>query len=145
MHFKPEGFDQVLPSMKDKNGAWVAVNAFSDVLRLQYRESAAGQRAKVGARFSEARLARQSCYRLSNRKYGWDFTWRSTWPKNPYFIQGHRDVATRLRSGTSFVSLDNSAVPGGTLKIAMSEKDRTPVFFTAGGILKSAPHPKNSL
>ena len=84
-------------------------------------------------------------FNLLVQKYGWDFTWRSTWPTNPYFIQGHRDVATRLRSGTSFVSLDNSAVPGGTLKIAMSEKDRTPVFFTAGGILKSAPHPKNSL
>jgi hypothetical protein len=27
LHFKPEGFDQVLEPMKDKNGAWVAVNA----------------------------------------------------------------------------------------------------------------------
>src|SRR6202167_3614206 len=27
LHFKPDGFDQVLPAMKDKDGAWVAVNA----------------------------------------------------------------------------------------------------------------------
>src|ERR1700722_7821327 len=27
MHFKPEDFDKVLGPMKDKNGAWIAVNA----------------------------------------------------------------------------------------------------------------------
>src|SRR6516165_8662777 len=27
MHFKPDGFEQVLPPMKDPNGAWVALNA----------------------------------------------------------------------------------------------------------------------
>jgi ABC-type Fe3+ transport system substrate-binding protein len=27
IHFKPDGFDQVLAPLKDKNGAWVALNA----------------------------------------------------------------------------------------------------------------------
>jgi hypothetical protein len=27
MHFKPDAFEQVFPTMKDKNGAWVAVSA----------------------------------------------------------------------------------------------------------------------
>jgi ABC-type Fe3+ transport system substrate-binding protein len=62
----------------------------------------------------------------------------------PYFIQGHRDVAARVRSGADFVSFDisnSSRIGGGNLKLVMSEKDKSPVFFTAGGILKDAPHP----
>jgi ABC-type Fe3+ transport system substrate-binding protein len=77
------------------------------------------------------------------RKYGWSYM-----PKymanQPYFIQGHRDVAARVRSGADFVSFDisnSSRIGGGNLKLVMSEKDKSPVFFTAGGILKDAPHP----
>jgi len=77
------------------------------------------------------------------QKYGWGYM-----PKymanQPYFIQGHRDVAARVRSGADFVSFDisnSSRIGGGNLKLVMSEKDKSPVFFTAGGILKDAPHP----
>ena len=72
------------------------------------------------------------------QKYGWSYM-----PKymanQPYFIQGHRDVAARVRSGADFVSFDisnSSRIGGGNLKLVMSEKDKSPVFFTAGGILK---------
>jgi len=66
----------------------------------------------------------------------------------PFFIQGHRDVAARVKSGVDFVSLDitngsqsNSPTQAGNMKLALAAKDKIPVFFTAAGILKRAPHP----
>jgi ABC-type Fe3+ transport system substrate-binding protein len=155
IHFKPEGFDEVLAPMKDKNGAWVAVTATPmfygynpdkvqeadvpisafDFLKPQFR----GKVVTVYPTDDDATLYN---FDLIVRKYGWDFM-KTYMANDPYFIQGHRDVAARVRSGDSFVSFDISqtTVGGGSLKIAMSRADRTPVFFTAGGILKNAPHP----
>ncbi|HXQ50900.1 MAG TPA: extracellular solute-binding protein [Stellaceae bacterium] len=160
MHFKPEGFDQVLDAMKDKNGAWVAVNAIPmlygynpdkvqeadvpksalDFLKPQFR----GKIVTVYPTDDDATLYN---FDLIVRKYGWDYM-KKYMANEPYFIQGHRDVAARVKSGTDFVSFDitngsqtSGPGPGGNLKIAMPAKDKTPVFFTAGGILKNAPHP----
>ena len=153
LHFKPNGFDQVLSSMKDKNGAWVAVNAIpmfygynaEKVPQASVPKSAldflkADFRGKVVTVYPTDDDATLYNFHLLVQKYGWSFM-RKYMANEPYFIQGHRDVAARLRSGASFVSFDNSALPGGALQIAISEKDKTPMFFTAGGILKKAPHP----
>src|SRR5579862_6889125 len=153
LHFKPDGFDQVLPAMKDKDGAWVAVTAIPmfygynpekvpeadapksalDFLKSQFR----GHIVTVYPTDDDATLYN---FDLIVQKYGWGYM-----PKymanQPYFIQGHRDVAARVRSGADFVSFDISNSSGGPLKTVMSEKDPSPVFFTAGGILKNAPHP----
>jgi len=153
MHFKPEGFDQVLPAMKDKNGAWVAVNAIPmlygynpekvqegdvpksalDFLKPMFR----GQIVTVYPTDDDATLYNFS---LIVGKYGRSYMTKYM-ANQPYFIQGHRDVAARVRSGADSVSFDISGGAGATLKTVMSEKDRTPVFFTAIGILKNAPHP----
>ena len=152
MHFKPDGFDQVLASMKDRNGAWVAVNAIPmfygynsekvqeadvpksalDFLKSQFR----GKVVTVYPTDDDATLYN---FYLIVRKYGWDYM-KKYMANDPYFIQGHRDVAARVRSGEDFVSFDITQ-RGGNLKIAMSQADKTPVFFTGGGILKNAPHP----
>jgi ABC-type Fe3+ transport system substrate-binding protein len=65
-----------------------------------------------------------------------------------YFIQGHRDVALQVKKGAHALSFDmtngsqtNGPTPDGNLKIALPAKDKIPVFFTAGGILKNGPHP----
>jgi ABC-type Fe3+ transport system substrate-binding protein len=152
IHFKPEGFDQVLAPMKDKNGAWVAVTATPmfygynsekmqeadvpksalDFLKPQFR----GKVVTVYPTDDDATLYN---FDLIVRKYGWDYM-KKYIANDPYFIQGHRDVAARVRSGESFLSFDITQ-RGGNLKVAMSQADKTPVFFTAGGILKDAPHP----
>ena len=78
------------------------------------------------------------------QKYGWDYM-KKYMANEPYFIEGHRDVAARVRSGADFVSFDISqANAGGNLKVVMSQMDKTPVFFTAVGILKNAPHPNGA-
>jgi ABC-type Fe3+ transport system substrate-binding protein len=153
MHYKPEGFDQVYPAMKDKDGAWVAVNAIPmlygyntdkvqeadvpksalDFLKPMFR----GQVVTVYPTDDDATLYN---FDLIVRKYGWSYMTKYM-ANQPYFIQGHRDVAARVRSGADFVSFDISGGAGGPLKTVMSAKDRTPVFYTAAGILKNAPHP----
>jgi ABC-type Fe3+ transport system substrate-binding protein len=152
MHFKPDGFDQVLAPMKDKNGAWVAVNAIPmfygynpeklqeadvpksalDFLKPQFRS-------KVVTVYPTDDDATLYNFYLIVQKYGWDYM-KKYMTNDPYFIQGHRDVAARVRSGETFLSFDVTQ-SGGKLKVAMSQADKTPVFFTAGGILKNAPHP----
>jgi len=152
-HFKPEGFDRVLPAMKDKDGAWVAVNAIPmlygynsekvqevdvpksalDFLKPMFR----GEIVTVYPTDDDATLYN---FDLIVRKYGWKYMTKYM-ANEPYFIQGHRDVAARVRSGADFASFDVSGGAGATLKTLMSAKDKTPVFFTAGGILNYAPHP----
>lgn len=79
------------------------------------------------------------------RKYGWNYM-KKYMANQPYFINGsHRDVAARVGSGEDFASFDMSAGASGKLKIAMSTQDKTPVFFTAGGILAKAPHPNAAM
>jgi ABC-type Fe3+ transport system substrate-binding protein len=153
-HFKPEGFDQVLDAMKAKNGAWVAVNAIplfygynsDNVQDANVPKSALdflkplfhGKIVTVYPSVDDATLYN---FDLLVQEYGWDYMTKYM-ANQPYFVNGsHRDVAARVSSGEDFVSFDMSAAPSGKLKTAMSAKDKTPVFFTAGGILKKAPHP----
>lgn len=154
MHFKPDGFDQLLPAMKAKDGAWVAANAIpmfygynpadvqeadvprsaTDFLKPQFR----GRVVSVYPTDDDATLYN---FDLIVRKYGKDYMDKYK-ANDPYFIQGHRDVIARVRSGADWVSFDISArAQDANLKTMMSEQDKTPVFFTALGILKDAPHP----
>ncbi len=156
LHFKAEGFDQVFDAMKDKNGAWVAVNAIplfygynaDTVSDAEVPKSALdflkpGFRGKLVTAYPTDDDATLYDFELIARKYGRGYMTRYV-ANQPYFVQGHRDVAARLKSGAAVVSFDisnGSQLGGGSLKIAMSAKDKTPVFFTAAGILKNAPHP----
>jgi len=160
LHFKPEGFDQVFAAMKDKNGAWVAVNAIPIVYgynpdKVQEADVPKSARDFLKPQFHDKLVtayptdddATMYDFDLIVRKYGWDYM-KKYMANRPFFIQGHRDVAARVKSGEDFVSLDvtngsqiNAPGQVGKLKIVMSAKDKTPVFFTAGGILKKAPHP----
>lgn len=156
LHFKAEGFDQVFDAMKDKNGAWVAVNAIplfygynpdkvvdADVPKSALDFLKPAFRGMIVTAYPTDDDATLYNFELIARKYGRVYLKRYV-ANQPYFIQGHRDVAARVRSGAAVVSLDisnGSQLGAGGLKIAMSAKDKTPIFFTAGGILKKAPHP----
>lgn len=156
--YKPEGFDQVFPSMKDKNGAWVAVNAIPLFYGYNPEKVKEADVPKSALDFLDPRFRHQLVtayptdddatlydFYLITQRYGWDYMKRYM-ANEPYFIQGHRDVALRVKSGDNPLSFDitngsQGTAPGGGLKIALPAKDKIPVFFTAGGILKKAPHP----
>lgn len=158
LRWKPEGFDQVFPSMKAANGAWVAVNAIPifygynpekvkdadvpksalDFLKPQFK----GKMVTAYPADDDATLYR---FVLIAQEHGADYV-KKYLANQPYFAQGHRDVGARVKAGDSWISFDitnGSQGPGpdGGLKIALPAKDKIPVFFTAGGILKKAPHP----
>jgi ABC-type Fe3+ transport system substrate-binding protein len=154
MIFKPDGFDQVFDAMKAKDGSWVAVNAiplfygynFEKVQLADVPQSALdflkpifrGKTVTVYPSIDDATLYN---FDLIVRKYGWNYM-KKYIANQPSFINGsHREVVGRVNSGEALVSFDVSAGPSGELKTVMSAKDQTPVFFTAGGILKRAPHP----
>ncbi len=160
LHFKPEGFDQVPAGMKDKDGAWVAVNAIPlfygydpdkvqeadvpksalDFLKPQFR-------GKLVTAYPADDDATLYDFYLIVQKYGWGYM-KKYMANQPNFIQGHAGVVASVKSGANFVSFDipNGSQtagpgPGGNLKIAMPAKDKIPVFYTGGAILKDAPHP----
>jgi ABC-type Fe3+ transport system substrate-binding protein len=158
LRFKPEGFDQVLDPMKARNGAWVAVNANPifygynpekvkdadapksalDFLKAPFR----GKMVTAYPADDDATLYR---FVLFAQAYGADYL-KKYLANQAYFIQGHRDVAARIKAGDSWISFDvtngsQGPGPGGGLKLAVPTKDKIPVFFTAGGILKHGPHP----
>ena len=48
-------------------------------------------------------------FELIAQKYGWTFMYKNTWRTGPDFMQGHRDVAARVRPGAEPVSFDMSS------------------------------------
>jgi ABC-type Fe3+ transport system substrate-binding protein len=154
LHWKPEGFDQVYPSMKDKNGAWVAVNAIPLFYGYNPDKVKEADVPKSALDFLDPRFRHQLVtayptdddatlydFYLITQRYGWNYM-KKYIANEPFFIQGHRDVAVRVKSGDNPLSFDiTNGSQGQGLKIALPAKDKIPVFFTAGGILKKAPHP----
>lgn len=158
--WKPEGFDQVYDKMKAKDGSWVAVNANPLFYGYNPDKVAAGDvpqsaldflkplfKDKMVTAYPADDDATLYNFYLIEKKYG--TAWLTKYLANGgHFIQGHRDVTARVRSGADFVSFDitngsqtNGPGPNGNLKIAMSPKDQTVVFYTAGAVFKDAPHP----
>lgn len=160
LRFKPDGSEQIYAAMKDKNGAWIAVNSVPlfygynpekvseadvpksalDFLKPQFR-------GKLVTAYPNDDDATLYDFELIARKYGAGYM-KKYLANQPTFVQGHRDVAARIRQGTDYVSFDmsNSSMgagpnAGGPLRVVMSAKDKTPVFFTAVAIPKAAPHP----
>jgi len=160
MHFRPEGFDKIAATAKDKNGAWIAVNAIPlfyvyntekvqptevpksalDFLKPQFK----GKLITVYPSDDDAAL-----YAFYNvvQKYGWSYMDRYM-AQEPKFIQGHLGVARSVASGESLVALEDSMTgaisvvrSGGKIALTAPAVDALPIFFTAEAILKDAPHP----
>lgn len=160
LRWKPEGFDQVYDNMKAKDASWAAVNAIPLVYGYNPDKVAEANVPQSALDFLKPEFngkmvtaypadddATLYGFYLIEQKYGTD--WLAKYLANGgHFIQGHRDVTARVRSGADSVSFDittgsqtNGPGPNGNLKTVMSAKDQTPVFYTAGAVFKDAPHP----
>jgi ABC-type Fe3+ transport system substrate-binding protein len=160
MHFKPEGFETIGAGAKDKDGAWIAVNANPLFYGYNSELVSADEVPKTALDFLQPRFKGKliTAYPADDdatlydfytivRKYGWGYMDRYM-AQQPKFIQGHLGVARSLGSGESLVSFDNTTGSTNTVKreggkIALSAPvgDRLPMFFTSEAILKDAPHP----
>lgn len=157
--YKPDGFDQIMPNLKDPDGSYMALaaNAITyawntrlvrpeDVPKsaLDFLKPAfAGKLISVYPHDDDAALY---LFHLIVQKYGWG--WMDQYMANkPNFIQGHLPVARSVAEGHNAATLDatSSVWPfkraGQPVEVAFSEVDETPVFTLTGGIFKDAPHP----
>jgi ABC-type Fe3+ transport system substrate-binding protein len=158
--FKPDGFDQIMPNLRDPDGAYMslAANAIlyahnTNLVRAEDAPKSAldflkpafqGKLISVYPHDDDAALY---LFHLIVQKYGW--SWMDRYMANkPHFIQGHLPVARAIAEGKMAASLDATNTTTGALKrqgapieVAFSADDETPVFTVTGGIFKSAPHP----
>ena len=158
--FKPEGFDQIMPNLRDADGTYMAfaANAIAyaystNLVRAEDVPKSAldflnpalqGRLISVYPHDDDAALY---LFHLIVQKYGW--TWMDRYMANkPHFIQGHLPVARAIAEGKMAATFDATITTTGAFKrqgapieIAFSAEDETPVFTVTGGIFKDAPHP----
>lgn len=158
--FKPDGFDQIMPNLRDPDGAYMAFA----VVAIAYAYNTSLVRAEdvpksaldflkpvfQGKLISVYPHDDDAALYLFHRivlKHGWN--WMDRYMANkPHFIQGHLPVARAIAEGKMAASLDATITTAGGLKrqgapleIAFSAEDETPLFTVTGGIFKDAPHP----
>jgi len=160
LEFKPDGYDQIIPDLRDPDGAYMAFAAVAigyayntnlvraedvptsalDFLEPEFR----GKLISVYPHDDDAALY---LFHRIVQKYGWD--WMTRYMANePRFIQGHLPVARAIAGGEVVVSLDATITTVGRLKRAgepiepvFPVEDEIPVFAVTGGIFMDAPHP----
>lgn len=160
LNFKPDGFDQLIPNLRDADGAYLAFAAVAiayayntNLVRPEdvpksaqdfLKTAFAGKLISVYPHDDDAALY---LFHLIVQKYGWGWMDRYMATK-PQFIQGHLPVARAIAEGKMAATLDATITTAGGLKrggapieIAFSAEDETPVFSVTGGIFKDAPHP----
>ena len=160
LRFKPDGFDKIAASSKDKDGSWIAVNSIPffyvynpehvrpeevprsalDFLKPQFKGKL------ITAYPSDDDAALYAFYTIV-KKYGWRYM-DGYMSQQPKFVRGHLGVARGIASGENLASFDSSMTAvvaaqraGGKLALAAPLYDPMPTFFTAEAILKDAPHP----
>jgi ABC-type Fe3+ transport system substrate-binding protein len=158
--FKPDGFDQIMPNLRDPDGAYMAFAAVVIAYAYNTKLVAAADVPKSALDFLKPAFrdklisvyphdddAALYLFHLIVQKYGWSYMDRYMANK-PHFIQGHLPVARAIAEGKMAATLDATVTTAGSLKrdgapieIAFSEVDESPVFTVTGGIFKDAPHP----
>jgi ABC-type Fe3+ transport system substrate-binding protein len=157
--FKPDGFEQVMPNLRDPDGAYVALSANTityawntSIVKpedapksaLDFLKPAfAGKLISVYPHDDDAALY---LFHIIVQKYGWE--WMGRYMANkPNFVQGHLPVARSVADGSNAATLDATSTiwglkrTGQPVEVAFSPVDDTPVFTLTGGIFKDAPHP----
>jgi len=158
LHFKPDGFDQILPNFRDEDGAYMALSANALTYAFNTAAVKPEDAPKSALDFLKPMFAGKliTCYPADDdatlylfhviiQKYGWG--WMDKYMANrPNFVQGHLPVARSVASGESIATFDASSSVWefkrqGKLDVVVSPEDETPVFTLTGGIFKDAPHP----
>jgi ABC-type Fe3+ transport system substrate-binding protein len=157
--FKPEGFDQIHPSFRDEDGAYIAmrVNAITyayntKLLRAEDVPQSAFDflkpvfHGKLIAVYPADDDAALYLFYTIVQKYGWSYMDKYMANK-PNFVQGHLNVARSVAAGDNIATLDATSTvwglkrAGQPIEALFSPVDETPVFTSSAGIFKDAPHP----
>jgi ABC-type Fe3+ transport system substrate-binding protein len=158
--FKPEGFDAIDASFKDKEGAFYGVMVIAmpyqyntqlvsaadvpksalDFLKPQFR-------GKAVAAYPADDDATLYLFDTIVQKYGWDHMAKYT-ANSANFIQGHLGEQRSISSGQNLVTLDSifgiteaEKEAGKPVDSHFSTIDPTPIWPLTAAIFKRAPHP----
>ena len=121
MTFKPEGFEQVYPNLRDEDGAYMAFSANALTYAYNTSKVRAEDAPKNALDFLKPMFTGNviTCYpadddatlylmHLIVQKYGWD--WMAKYVANkPNFVQGHLPVARSVADGENTVTFDASS------------------------------------
>ena len=158
LNFKPEGFNQVYPNLRDEDGAYMAFSASALTYAYNTTKVRPEDVPKSALDFLKPMFTGNiiTCYPADDdatlylmhviiQKYGW--SWFERYMANkPNFVQGHLPVARSVASGENAFTFDASSTTWefqrqGKLRVLWSDDDPAPVFTASGGIFKDAPHP----
>ncbi len=158
--FKPDGYDKIAPSFRDKDGAFTTISANTlsyayntklvrpqdvpksalDFLKPQFR-------GKLVTAYPADDDATLYVFYTIVQKHGWGYMDRYM-ANRPNFIQGHLGELRSIASGDNLVTFDATVSTTGALKragqpidFAFAAHEATPVFTITAGIFKDAPHP----
>jgi ABC-type Fe3+ transport system substrate-binding protein len=158
--FKPDGFEQIDPSIKDADGAYFGVWVTGLSYAYNTEKLAASDIPKSALDFLKPTLTGKlitsypqdddvTLYLFSTivGKYGWQYMDKYMANK-PSFVRGHLGVARSISSGENVVTFDGTttsilaeAKSGKPVAIATSDVDPLPVWPQTAAIFKDAPHP----
>jgi ABC-type Fe3+ transport system substrate-binding protein len=156
--YKPDGFDQILPNMRDPDGAYMALSANALTYAYNTQLVRPGDAPKSALDFLKPMFAGKviTCYPADDdatlylfhtivQKYGWGWMDKYQGSK-PNYVQGHLSVSRSVAAGKAMVTFDASSSVWqfkrqGKVEVVVSPVDETPVFTLTGGIFKDAPHP----
>jgi ABC-type Fe3+ transport system substrate-binding protein len=157
--FKPDGFEAIDKSFKDPDGAFMAwfVAALSYAYNTREVKPENVPKSALDFLKPEFRGKLITCYPHDDdatlylfhtlaQKYGPDYIDKYL-ANQPHWAQGHLGVSRSVAAGTDLVTADattstvlNLKKAGQPIEFAFSEIDPVPVFYSAAGIFKDAPH-----
>jgi ABC-type Fe3+ transport system substrate-binding protein len=158
--FRPEGFEAIDKSFKDPDGAFMAwfVSALSYAYNTKDVTADSVPKSALDFLKPEFRGKLITCYPHDDdatlylfhtlaQTYGPGYIDKYL-ANQPNWVQGHLGVARSVAAGTDLVTPDattstvlNLKKAGQPIEFAFSEIDPVPVFYSAAGIFKDAPHP----
>jgi ABC-type Fe3+ transport system substrate-binding protein len=156
--FKPDGFEQIYPNLRDPDGAYMALSVNALTYAYNTGKLAAEDAPKSALDFLKPVFAGKAitCYPADDdatlylfylivQKYGWGWMDKYMATK-PSFVQGHLGVARSVAAGESIATFDASSSVWpfkreGKLEVVWPLVDDAPLFTLTGGIFKNAPHP----
>jgi ABC-type Fe3+ transport system substrate-binding protein len=158
--FKPDGFDQIDPSFKDKDGAYVGVWVSGLSYGYNTENLTATDVPKSALDFLKSKFSGKlittypqdddvTLYLFSTivAKYGWEYMDKYM-ANRPSFVRGHLGVSRSIAAGENVVTFD--AIVGSILAearngkpaaVAISTIDPLPIWPQTAAIFKDAPHP----
>ncbi len=158
--FKPEGWQEIDKSFKDRDGYYVGVfvTSVSYAYNKDLVKPADVPQSAMDFLRPEFKGKMITCYPHDDditlylfytlvQRYGWDFMTKYM-ANGAQFVQGHLGVSRSLAAGESMVSLDSNPNfslreqrAGKPVEISFSKIDATPVWAQTAAIFRDAPHP----